>query len=122
MTLSVGLRMIVSQRLVPNKERNGVVAAAELLPGSVSLGNLIRDEKTYQIPSLQQSGKSTGIIRLDDSLAQLVHAGKTTLEIAQEYAESPDELAKAVKQLSQPVAAPVEARGTPRLGGLLGRR
>jgi twitching motility protein PilT len=122
MTLSVGLRMIVSQRLVPNKERSGVVAAAELLPGSVSLGNLIREEKTYQIPSLQQRGKSMGIIRLDDSLAQLVHAGKTSLQIAQEFAESPEELANAVKQLGQPAPAPVEGRATSKLGGLLGRR
>ncbi len=123
MTLAGGLRMIVSQRLVPNKERNGVVAAAELLPGSISLGNLIRDEKTYQIPSLQQRGKSMGIIRLDDSLAQLVHTGQTTLEIAQEYAEAPDELANMVKQLAPPApSAAAEPKAPGKLGGILGRR
>lgn len=125
MSLSVGLRMIVSQRLVPTTDRRGVVVAAELLPGSTSLGNLIRDEKTYQIPSLQQRGKSMGIIRLEDSLAQLVHEGKTTLEIAQQFAESPDEVANALRQLQQPApAAPgaaAEAKGG-RLGGLLGRK
>ena len=64
----------------------------ELLPGSVSLGNLIRDEKTYQIPSLQQRGKGMGIMRLDDSLAELVKAGTTSLEIAKRYTDTPDEL------------------------------
>lgn len=105
MTLAVGLRMIVSQRLIPTADRKAVVAAAELLPGSISLGNLIREEKTYQIPSLQQRGKSMGIIRLDDSLAQLVYEGKTSLEIATEYAESPEELTRAIKQLAQPAPA-----------------
>ena len=58
----------------------------------MALGNLIRDNKTFQIPSLQQRGKSLGIVRFDDSLAALVRAGKTTLEIARGYAESPDEM------------------------------
>src|SRR5262249_37986335 len=65
MTLAGGLRLIVSQRLVPNAERTGLVAAAEILPGSISLWSLIRDNKTYQIPSLQQRGKALGIVRLD---------------------------------------------------------
>jgi twitching motility protein PilT len=101
-SLSTGLRLVVSQRLLPNTDRTGVVAAAELLPGSISLGNLIRDEKTYQIPSLQQRGKSMGIVRMDDSLADLVHAGKTTLETAKLYAESPNELEALVKGRAAP--------------------
>jgi twitching motility protein PilT len=92
MTLASSLRLIVSQRLLPSSDGQNMVAAAELLPGSVALGNLIRDNKTYQIPSLQQRGKSLGIVRFDDSLAELVRAGKTTLEIARGYAENPDEL------------------------------
>lgn len=108
MSLSVSLRMIVSQRLLPNSKRDGVVAAAELLPGSISLGNLIREEKTYQIPSLQQRGKAMGVVRLDDSLAQLVHEGKTTLETAQEYAESPDALPALVNALKA-AASPAPA-------------
>ncbi|WP_414640957.1 type IV pilus twitching motility protein PilT, partial [Archangium sp.] len=105
MTLASSLRLIVSQRLLPNATRTGLVAAAELLPGSVALGNLIRDNKTFQIPSLQQRGKSLGIVRFDDSLAELVRAGKTTLEIAKGYAESPDEL-EAVVTGKRPNAPP----------------
>jgi twitching motility protein PilT len=97
-TLAGGLRLIVSQRLVrPADGSARMVAAAEVLPGSVALWNLIRDSKTYQIPSLQQRGKAMGIVRLDDSLAELVKAGKVTLEAAQAVAEDPDELAKAVR-------------------------
>jgi twitching motility protein PilT len=101
MTLAVGLRLIVSQRLVPTPDKK-VVVAAELLPGSIALGTLIRDNKTFQIPSLQQRGKALGIIRLEDSLVDLVKAGKITLESAR--AESPeyDKAAKPITALGQP--------------------
>jgi twitching motility protein PilT len=88
MTLAGGLRLIVSQRLLPTADRQQLCAAAEVLPGNTPLWNLIRENRTYQIASLQQRGKSLGIVRLDDSLAELVKQGRTTLEIAREYAES----------------------------------
>jgi twitching motility protein PilT len=93
MTLAGGLRLIVSQRLVQNADKTGLHVAAEILPGSIALWNLIRDGKTFQIPSLQQRGKGLGIVRLDDSLGELVAAGKITLEAAQAFAEAPEELA-----------------------------
>jgi twitching motility protein PilT len=105
MTLAGGLRLIVSQRLIPNADRSGLVACAELLPGSIGLWSLIRDNKTFQIPSLQQRGKGIGIIRIDDSLVDLVKAGRTTLEIAKEWAESPEELELSVLG-KRPQAAP----------------
>ncbi len=128
MTLSSSLRLIVSQRLLPNADRSGLVAAAELLPGSVALGNLIRDNKTYQIPSLQQRGKSLGIVRFDDSLAELVRAGRTTLEIARGYAENPDELEAVVtgKRPNAPPEPPASPDGAKQLlskmGNLLNRK
>ena len=91
-TLAGGLRLVVGQRLLPNHDRTALVAAAELLPGSLALWNLIRDSRTFQIPSLQQRGKGLGIIRLDDSLAALVNSEQTTLEAALSIAESPAEL------------------------------
>jgi twitching motility protein PilT len=91
-SLAGGLRLIVSQRLLPSKEGKSMVAAAEVLPGSIPLWNLIRDNETFQIPSLQQRGKGLGIVRLDDSLAELVRSGKATLEAALLVAEAPDEL------------------------------
>jgi twitching motility protein PilT len=127
LTLAGGLRLIVSQRLLPNADRTGQVAAAELLPGSISLWSLIRDNKTYQIPSLQQRGKGLGIIRFDDSLVELVKTGRTTLEIAKEWAENPDELENTVRALRRPqapAAAPPKAAGEmamDTLGGLFGK-
>ncbi|HEX8435805.1 PilT/PilU family type 4a pilus ATPase [Archangium sp.] len=128
MTLASSLRLIVSQRLLPSADGQGMVAAAELLPGSVALGNLIRDNKTYQIPSLQQRGKSLGIVRFDDSLAELVRSGRTTLEIARGYAENPDELEAVVtgKRPGAPPEPPASPDGAKQLlskmGNLLNRK
>lgn len=110
MTLAGGLRLIVSQRLLPMPDGSRMVAAAELLPGNIALWSLIRDNKTFQIPSLQQRGKAFGIIRLDDSLAELVRAGKTTRDAALSMAESPDELAAA---LGRPAGAAAPAAAAP---------
>jgi twitching motility protein PilT len=105
-TLAGGLRLIVSQRLLPRSEGPGMVAAAEVLPGSTALWNLIRDNKTFQIPSLQQRGKGLGILRLDDSLAELVRAGKTSAEAAIRLAEAPEELAAVLAGKRGPAVAP----------------
>jgi twitching motility protein PilT len=107
MTLAGGLHLVLSQRLLPAATGRGMVAAVELLPGSVALWSLIRDAKTYQIPSLQQRGKGFGIVRLDDSLADLVRAGRVTRAAAFAIAENPDELEAVLsgKRAAGPVAA-----------------
>jgi twitching motility protein PilT len=92
MTLAGGLHLVVSQRLLPAKEGGGMVAAVELLPGSIALWSLIRDNKTFQIPSLQQRGKGFGIMRLDESLYDLVQAGRVTREAALAVAEQSEDL------------------------------
>jgi twitching motility protein PilT len=106
-TLAGALKLVVGQRLVPSVDGRGVHAAVELLPGTVALWNLIREEKTYQIPSLQQRGKSLGIVRLDDSLAELVRSKKVSQEAASAFAESPETFAAALRSgQAVPVAAP----------------
>ena len=91
-TLSSGLRLIVSQRLVPSVDKSRMHVAVELLPGSIPLSALIRENKTFQIPSLQQRSRALGIVRLDDSLADLVHGCHVALEVAKQFAEAPMEL------------------------------
>jgi twitching motility protein PilT len=110
MTLAGGLRLIISQRLVPSADRKQLVAAAEVLPGSTPLWSLIRENRTFQIASLQQRGKSIGITRLDDSLADLVRSGKTTMEIAREYADSTELLQTLVQGRAVPVRADAAAQ------------
>ncbi|XXF77396.1 PilT/PilU family type 4a pilus ATPase [Myxococcaceae bacterium GXIMD 01537] len=125
MSLAGGLRLIVSQRLIPSADGKGVVAAVEVLPGSVSLGNLIRDNKTFQIPSLMQRGKGLGITRFEDSLTELVKSGKTTLENAKAFTENPDELEAMVTGKRPGAAPPPEPEPNKllgKMGSLLGKK
>jgi twitching motility protein PilT len=100
-SIAGALRMIIGQRLVPSADRTRLHAAVELLPSSIALYTLIRDGRTFQIPSLQQRGRTLGIVRLDESLADLVRAQKATLEVVKHFAESPQDVEALV------------ARGTP---------
>jgi twitching motility protein PilT len=111
MALAGGLHLIVSQRLLPAANGTGMVAAVELLPGSVALWSLIRDNKTYQIPSLQQRGKAFGIVRLDDSLAEVVRSGRVTRAAALAVAENPDELDAVLSGKRVPAPPPTQAYG-----------
>ncbi len=111
LALAGGLHLIVSQRLLPAASGSGMVAAVELLPGSVALWSLIRDNKTYQIPSLQQRGKAFGIVRLDDSLAELVRAGRVTRAAALSVAENPDELDAVLSGKRAPAVSPLQPYG-----------
>lgn len=87
-TLAAALRMVACQRLVPSADGSGLHVACEMLPGSIALFSLIRDGRTFQIPSLMQRGKALGIVRLDESLADLVFRGKVSLDEAKAFAES----------------------------------
>lgn len=124
-TLAAHLRLIVSQRLVPVPAGTSQVVAAEILPGSVALGHLIREGKLGQIPALMQRGRDQGMVRLDDALASIVRSQKTTLEIARSFAENPDMLEVLVTG-SAPELPPDPGAGGARLaspaGAVLGRR
>jgi twitching motility protein PilT len=125
MTLAGGLRMIISQRLLPTADRTQLCAAAEVLPGSTPLWALIRENRTFQIASLQQRGKSLGIIRLDDSLAHLVKTNRTTLEIAREYCESAEQLEATIRGkplLQRPDAQPENTNDLQKRGMDLGKQ
>jgi twitching motility protein PilT len=87
--LSESLKGIVSQQLVPTVEGNGRVLACEVLLGTPAVGNLIRERKTFQLPSVMQTGRNLGMQRMDDSLAELVQAGRITPEKAMQYAHDP---------------------------------
>jgi twitching motility protein PilT len=91
-SLGAALKAIVAQRLLPNAAGNGVVAAVELLVGTLALSNMIRDNKLFQLPNLMQRGKAFGMLRLDDSLADLVRAGKLSEDQAVRNADNKKEM------------------------------
>jgi twitching motility protein PilT len=72
--LSESLKGVIAQTLVP-KKGGGRVAALEVLIITPAISNLIREGKTFQIPSAMQTGKNHGMIMLNDALFDLVKKG-----------------------------------------------
>ncbi|HBQ28550.1 MAG TPA: type IV pili twitching motility protein PilT [Desulfotomaculum sp.] len=62
---------IVSQQLIPRRDKPGRVAALEILVATPAIRNLIREGKTFQIPSQLQTGAKHGMQTLDMSLRLL---------------------------------------------------
>jgi twitching motility protein PilT len=85
--VSESLRAVVSQRLVANAEGNGRVPALEILMVNKAVGNLIRENKTFQIHSQLQMGAAQGMCLMDDSLNRLVKEKVVTKEEALRHAE-----------------------------------
>jgi twitching motility protein PilT len=83
------LRAVVSQRLVSRADGNGRVPALEILVATKAVGNLIRDNKTFQIRSVLQTGGALGMCLLDSSLTEMVKSGTITREEALRHAEEP---------------------------------
>ena len=72
--LSESLKGVIAQTLLP-KKGGGRVAALEILIITPAISNLIREGKTFQIPSAMQTGKNHGMVMLNDALFELVKKG-----------------------------------------------
>ena len=79
--LSESLRGVIAQTLC-KKIGGGRVAALEILIANGAISNLIREGKTFQINSMIQVGRATGMVTLNDALAELVKKGLITPEEA----------------------------------------
>lgn len=80
--LAATLQGVVCQTLVKKASGSGRVVATEILVATPAIANLIREGKTYQIPSAMQAGRSLGMQTMDQHLADLVNAGEITHEAA----------------------------------------
>jgi twitching motility protein PilT len=75
--LSESLRGVIAQTLC-RKVGGGRIAALEILLSNSAIGNLIREGKTFQIPSMMQVGRAQGMVSLNDALVDLVKKGLIT--------------------------------------------
>ncbi|MCC6579747.1 MAG: PilT/PilU family type 4a pilus ATPase [Phycisphaeraceae bacterium] len=87
--LSESLRGIITQQLIPRKDGKGRVVSLEVLNVISSVSNLIRDAKTYQLPSQMQTGRKQGQVMMDDSLNDLIQKNLITKEEAAKVSENP---------------------------------
>ncbi|MCB5265130.1 MAG: type IV pilus twitching motility protein PilT [Candidatus Cloacimonetes bacterium] len=87
--LSESLEAVISQTLLPTKDGKGRVPAVEIMLANAAVRNLIREEKTYQIPSIIQSSTKEGMQTKDQSLYNLVMNNYVERTVAEEVAENP---------------------------------
>lgn len=105
-TLAGALKVVVSQRLVPTADRTKMVAAAELITGNIPLWSLIRENKLFQLPSLLQRGRNYGMIRVEDSLNDLLARGVIDEDTAKFAADDPRMIGDRQASTPEPVAQP----------------
>ena len=74
-TLADGLRAVVSQVLFKRIDVKKRAVALEICIATPAVRNLIRESKTYQIPSMMQTGKKYGMQLLDDGIMDLFNRG-----------------------------------------------
>ncbi|MEA4856766.1 type IV pilus twitching motility protein PilT [Solidesulfovibrio sp.] len=74
--LSESLCAVVSQMLFPRADAPGRVLAQEILLANTAVRNLIRENKIFQIFSVMETGKASGMRTLDEALLELLAAGR----------------------------------------------
>ena len=79
--LSESLQGVIAQTLVP-KIGGGRIAALEIMVTTAAVKNLIREGKTFQLPSVIETGSTMGMQTLGQALQELVIKGKITPENA----------------------------------------
>ena len=87
--LSESLKGVVSQVLC-KKIGGGRVAAREILLSTLAISNLIREAKTFQITSVMQTSRRSGMMTLNDALIELVDGGQ--VEPKEAYMKATDKV------------------------------
>lgn len=90
MQLSVNIVGVLSQALIKTRDKQGRVAAFEIMEAIPAIRNLIREGKTHQIASSIQTGQKRGMMTLDQSLVELVARGIADFESARDKAHDYD--------------------------------
>jgi twitching motility protein PilT len=80
--LSESLRGVVAQTLLKTANCKGRAAAVEILVSTPAVRNLIREGKTFQLPSVIQTGMKEGMQTIEQSLSELVLSGRCNQEEA----------------------------------------
>ena len=106
--LSESLRGVIAQTLC-RKIGGWRVAAREILLSIPAVSNLIREGKTFQIPSIMQTNRKTGMVTLNDALMELVDQGLVEPKEAYMKAVEKATFAQALKTKRHDVAFLSEA-------------
>jgi twitching motility protein PilU len=92
MDLSLNLKGLVSQRLIPKKESKGRVVAIEILLNSPLISDLIFKGEVHEIKEIMKKSRELGMQTFDQALFDLYEADKITYEDALRNADSVNDL------------------------------
>jgi twitching motility protein PilT len=113
--LSVSVICVISQVLLPRKDRGGQLAGFEIMIMTPAIENHIRKNETFKITSTIQTSGQMGMFLLDEHLLRLVKEGKIDRKDALEKAQGSRELREKIQQWEQESgqAGPPGAAGAP---------
>ena len=97
MDLSLNLRALVSQRLLPKKDGKGRVAAVEIMLNSPLISDLIFKGEVHEIKEVMKRSRELGMQTFDQALFDLYEAGRITYEDALRNADSINDLRLQIK-------------------------
>lgn len=89
-SLSESLRGVIAQKLIPRAGGKGRVPALEILVCTAAISALIRDGKTFQIPSMMQVGRKSGMYNMDDDIVRLIREGLIDAKDGYRFANQKD--------------------------------
>jgi twitching motility protein PilU len=97
MDLSLNLKAVISQRLVPLREGKGRAAAVEVLLNSPLISDLIFKGEIHEIKEIMKKSRELGMQTFDQSLFDLYEADRISYEDALRFADSTNEVRLAIK-------------------------
>ena len=115
MDLSLNLKALVSQRLLPHQEGKGRVAAVEILLNTPLVADLIFKGEVGEIKELMKRSRELGMQTFDQALFDLYEANQVSYEDALRNADSVNDLRLQIKLHSQRARNPDLASGTEHL-------
>src|SRR5436190_13652045 len=97
MDLSLNLKGVISQRLIPNREGKGRVAAIEVMLNSPLISDLIFKGEVHEIKEIMKKSRELGMQTFDQALFDLFEAGRISYEDALRFADSTNEVRLNIK-------------------------
>jgi twitching motility protein PilU len=97
MDLSLNLRALISQRLIPKKEGKGRMAAIEILLNSPLISDLIFKGEVHEIKEIMKKSRELGMQTFDQALFDLYEGGHIAYEDALRNADSVNDLRLNIK-------------------------
>jgi twitching motility protein PilU len=97
MDLSLNLKAVVSQRLIPLREGKGRAVAVEIMLNSPLISDLIFKGEVHEIKEVMKKSRELGMQTFDQSLFDLYEAGRIGYEDALRFADSTNEVRLNIK-------------------------